>query len=416
MKIIADFHVHTKYARATSKNLDLHEIARWSKIKGVQLVAAGDFTHPMQWATIKKELEPDGSGLFDLKQDKTGAKFILSTEVACIYKHREATRRLHHLILSPSLAAAEAIIKELQARGCNLSADGRPILGLSSKDLLQLLLEIDEDNVLIPAHVWTPWFAIFGSKSGYDSVEECFEDLAPHIFALETGLSSDPAMNWTLSGLDKYALISNSDAHSGPNIGREANIFELPELSYQAVMEAIKSKDPKRFLSTIEFFPEEGMYHYDGHRLCNVSYAPSQTKKLKDICPVCHRPLTIGVMNRVDNLRDRDFGYQPTAAVPFKKIVPLPLIISDYLDVGRASKKVEELFFNIIKLGGDEFSILLELELEQLKKIMPEDLAQGIIDVRQGRLDIKPGYDGVYGTVKIFKKGPKIAKKQSALF
>ncbi len=416
MKIIADLHVHTKYARATSKNLDLFELARWAKIKGLDVVACGDFTHPRQFADLQNNLVADGSGLYDLKGQSHGVKFILSTEVACIYKHGGRARRLHHLVIFPSLEAVEKFNQTLTDQGFNIKSDGRPILGMSSKELLQIILETDKRGVLIPAHVWTPWFAIFGSKSGYDSVDECFEDLSEHIFALETGLSSDPEMNWSLSQLDKYSLVSNSDAHSGPNLGREANVFELESLSYDNIFTAIKAKDPKSFLYTIEFFPEEGMYHADGHRACSASFMPSQTKKMKNICPVCKKELTIGVLHRVDNLRDRDFGTQLTGHIPSKKIVPLKHILADYYSVNDKSKRVQEQYFSLIKNFGNEFSILLDWDLNRLKEGMSEDLAQGIIDVRNGKVIIKPGYDGVYGTVKIFKNGLKNAKKQTKLF
>lgn len=416
MKIIADLHVHTKYARATSKNLDLFELARWAKIKGLDVVACGDFTHPRQFADLKENLVANGNGIYDLKKDGQGVKFILSTEVACIYKHGGRARRLHHLVIFPSLEAVEKFNQTLTDQGYNIKSDGRPILGMSSKELLQLILQTDKRGVLIPAHVWTPWFAIFGSKSGYDSVEECFEDLSEHIFALETGLSSDPEMNWSLSQLDKYALVSNSDAHSGPNLGREANVFELESLSYDNIFAAIRAKDPKLFLYTIEFFPEEGMYHIDGHRACNVSFLPSQTKKLKNICPTCKKELTIGVLHRVDNLKDRDFGAPVTGRIPFKKIVPLTHILSDYYTVNDKSKRVQEQYFSLIKKFGNEFKILFDVDFKELAKGMDEDLARGIITVREGKVSIEPGYDGVYGKVKIFKKSLKNVKNQTKLF
>lgn len=416
MKLIADFHLHSKYARATSKDLDIRALAKWSKIKGVNVVACGDFTHPKQFKDIQDNLMADGTGLYDLKDDASGVKFLMGTEVACIYRHKDATRRVHHCIFAPSIEVVAKFNQALTDRGCKLAADGRPILGMSSKELLQIMLDTDPRMVMIPAHVWTPWFALFGSKSGYDSVEDCFEDLSSHIFALETGLSSDPEMNWALSGLDTYSLISNSDAHSGPKIGREANVFELSEVSYDSLMAAIKNKNPEEFLYTIEFFPEEGMYHVDGHRLCGVSLDPSETRKLKNICPVCKKELTIGVLHRVDNLRDREFGVRPAGIIPFKKIIPLPEIIADYFDQGVQSKKVQDLFHNIILKFGNEFSILLDASLEELKLVMPEALAQGIIRVREQEVHIVPGYDGVYGKVELFTAAEKTASKQSKLF
>ena len=401
MRQIIDFHIHSKYSRATSKSLDLREIAKWSQIKGVDIVSCGDFTHPRWLAEIKNNLVEDGSGFLKLK-DNSQTKFILGAEVACIYRHRDATRRLHHVLLAPSIVAVEKFNKLITDRGGKLASDGRPILGMSSKELLQILLEADERCALIPAHVWTPWFAIFGSKSGYDSVNDCFEDLTPHIFALETGLSSDPAMNWTWSHLDDYVLVSNSDAHSGPKIGREANVFDLHDDTYDELLQAMKEKDPKKFLFTIEFFPEEGKYHYDGHRLCSVSFEPKETKRLKGICPICHKPLTVGVLNRVDNLRDRQWGETHPRAIPFKKIVPLPEIIADFLTVAESSKKVAELYDESIRKGGNEFAILLDRDEAALAKIMEPAIAHAIIKIRSGVIDVQPGYDGNFGKVSVF--------------
>jgi len=416
MQIIADLHVHSKYARATSKNLGLEELARWAKIKGVNLVATGDFTYPKYFSEIETKLEPDGQGFFSLRDDPTGVKFILSTEVACIYKHHDTTRRLHLVLISPDTESVKQLIELLTKRGFNLKSDGRPILGIGAKELLAIWLGINPRNVMIPAHIWTPWFALFGSKSGYDRIEDCFGDLSPEIFALETGLSSDPEMNWSLSALDRYALVSNSDAHSGPNIGREANVFDLPEITYDALMVALKQKDPKSFLYTIEFFPEEGMYHYDGHRSCQVSFSPAETKKKKNICPVCKKQLTVGVLHRVDNLRDREFGSRSKNAIPFKKIIPLPQIIADYYSCGKQSKKVQLLYQRCIDLLGNEFYILLEASLDRLLQDLPPLLAEGIIRVREQKVELTAGYDGVYGTVKIFKKSEKNLAKQAKLF
>jgi PHP family Zn ribbon phosphoesterase len=282
MRQIVDFHIHSKYSRATSKYLDLAEIAKWSEIKGLDIVSSGDFTHPKWLSEIKSQLTEDGSGLLSHAQYPK-MKFILGSEVACIYRHRDQTRRLHHVLLAPSIESVEKLNAALTTRGCKLASDGRPILGMSSKELLQIMLDVDSRMVMIPAHIWTPWFALFGSKSGYDALEHCFEDLSEHIFALETGLSSDPFMNRALSKLDRYALVSNSDAHSGPKLGREANVFDLQEQRYDAIIDILKTRDVKRFLYTIEFFPEEGMYHYDGHRSCKVSFAPEETKRHKGL-------------------------------------------------------------------------------------------------------------------------------------
>ncbi len=415
MRTIVDFHIHSRYSRATSKDLDLQEIAKWAKIKGIDVVSCADFTHPRWFHELEQKLVQEDSGLLTMPGEDH-LKFIVATEVACIYNHRGAVRRLHHLILAPSLAVAKRINAMLERRGCKLAADGRPILGLSSKELLQIVLEADPRCALIPAHAWTPWFAIFGSKSGYDSVDECFEELTPHIFALETGLSSDPEMNWSLSKLDRYALVSNSDAHSGPKLGREANVFDMKEVTYDALIESIQVKDPKRFLYTIEFFPEEGMYHYDGHRLCGVRLEPSQTKREKGICSVCKRPLTVGVLNRVDTLRDRSFGERPSGAIPFKKIVPLPEIIGDYFQTAESSKKVMEFYFDIIRKAGNEFRVLLDLDHKDLVQIMPEALADGVLRVREGKVSIMPGYDGKYGIVNLFSEADRKVKQQASLW
>lgn len=414
MRTIVDFHIHSKYARATSKHLDLLEIARWSRRKGINIVSTGDFTHPRWFDEITSSLVEDGSGLLSLPGEQ-GVKFILGTEVACIYRHRDATRRLHHVVLAPDIDAVKKINAALTARGCKLASDGRPVLGLSSKELLQILLEADPRSLLIPAHIWTPWFALFGSKSGYDRIEDCFEDLTPHIVALETGLSSDPEMNWAWSALDRYVLVSNSDAHSGPNLGREANVFDLRQGTYGEIRDILAQKDKTRFLFTIEFFPEEGMYHFDGHRLCAVRFDPEQTKRAKAICPVCKKQLTIGVLHRVDKLRDRDFGTRPENAIPFKKIVPLPEIIAEYLQTGDQSKKVLAVYMDALMRGGNEFHLLLDATLDELHTVFPEDLAEGIIRMRAGTAELDPGFDGNYGTVSLFSALKRGSQRQPSL-
>src|SRR3989344_2899303 len=289
MKFIGDFHIHSKYARATSQDMNLENLDIWATKKGIQVISAGDFTHPAWFQELRAKLEPSASGLFKLKNNSAGTFFILTTEISCIYSKNGKVRKVHLLVFAPSLEAVKKINDRLAVRG-NLAADGRPIIGIDAKDVLKIALDASPECMVVPAHAWTPWFAVFGSKSGFDSLEECFDDYTKHIYAVETGLSSDPAMNWRFSGLDKVALISNSDAHSAQKIGREANIFDT-EVSYQGIADAIKTKDPKKFLFTVEFFPEEGKYHYDGHRLCQVSLTPAQSKKNNNLCPKCKKPL-----------------------------------------------------------------------------------------------------------------------------
>lgn len=416
MRKIIDLHLHSKYSRATSKFFDLVEIAKWSKIKGVDIVACPDFTHPKWFQEIKNNLQETekDSGLFYLKNDQSGVKFLLATEVACIYRQNDKTRRVHLSILMPSLESVEKFNQALVSRGAKLTSDGRPILGMSAKQVLEIMLEVDEQAMMIPAHVWTPWFALFGSKSGFDSLEECFEDLSPYIKSLETGLSSDPLMNWHWQALDKYTLVSNSDAHSGPNIGREANVVDLKTETYQEIVEIIKNKDRNKFLYTIEFFPENGMYHWDGHRDCKFSCNPEQSKKYQNICPKCHKTLTLGVEYQVKKLANRKTAtaeWGPAKGgkeitqnnhIPYKSIVPLPEIIADYLQVNKTSKKVESLFFEIISKSKNEFEVLLDLDLQALNKIMPANLAKGIIKVRSGEIKLIPGFDGQYGKTEIF--------------
>ncbi len=407
MKTIIDLHIHSKYSRATSKNFDLKEIVKWSEIKGVDITSCADFTHPAWFKELKNNLvEDSNSGLYKLKDSKTNVRFIISTEVACIYRQGGKTRRIHLCLLAPSLEVAEKINKSLENRGAKLAADGRPILGMSAKDVLNILLEVDERCMMIPAHAWTPWFAVFGSKSGFSSLKECFEDLTPHIKAVETGLSSDPSMNWLLSELDNITLISNSDAHSGPNIGREANVFDLKEKSYDHIVDIISKKDKKRFLYTIEFYPEEGMYYYDGHRSCNFSCSPlERIEKYKNICPKCKKKLTVGVLSQVHELADlKEKDVNMKKHIGYKSIIPLPNIIADYYGFGRGSKKVNNLYMDIIQKGGNEFNVLLELKKEELNKIMPEILVKAILDMRDNNAKLIPGFDGQYGSISLFSE------------
>jgi len=408
MLYIADLHIHSKYSRATSKSTDLEHLTQWAEIKGIQILGTGDFTHPLWFKEISTKLQPATDGLYKLKSAKSPMRFILSTELSCIYTKNDKCRRIHLVVLAPDIATVEKINKTLGAK-YNLKSDGRPILGLDAKELLKILLDISPDIVMVPAHCWTPWFSIFGSKSGFNSVEECFEELAPNIFALETGLSSDPLMNWQWSYLDKYTLISNSDAHSPGKLGREANVFEFSkEPAYTDLMRAIKTR--KNFLYTIEFFPEEGKYHIDGHRACNFQCEPAQTKKLKGICPVCHRPLTVGVLSRVAELADRAKPQRPKGAPDQKSIIPLKEIIAEIEGVMPTSKRVDAKYHDLIKKGKNEFNILLNLSAEEIKSISEPKLAEAIMKMRQGNVIKNPGYDGVFGQIKVFSDTPDIKR------
>jgi uncharacterized protein (TIGR00375 family) len=398
VKFIADLHIHSKYSRATSKAMDLPNLAKWAKIKGIDLLGTGDFTHPDWLKHLKAHLKPvKDAGLFTYD----GIHFMLSAEISSIYSKNGKCYRIHNLIFAPDFETVDKLNDQLSKIG-NLRSDGRPILGLDAAKLARIVFKIDPDCMIVPAHVWTPWFSLFGSKSGFDLLEDCFEEQAENIFALETGLSSDPAMNWRISQLDKYTLISNSDCHSPQKIGREANVFDC-DMTYYQIRDVLKTKDNKRFLYTIEFFPEEGKYHFDGHRNCNVSFSPSETKKNKGICPECDRPLTVGVCNRVDVLADRPEGYVPENAIPFKNLIPLDEIIAEALDVGKTSKRVIKAYDEAIKKLGTEFDILMHKSDKELIDNLPEKIAQGILKVRKNECIIKPGYDGEYGVIKIFE-------------
>ena len=415
MKFIADFHLHSKYSRATSPQMDLENLDKWAKTKGIKILSTGDFTHPEWFKSLKEKLEPAEPGLFKLKNADSETRFILTTEISCVYSKKGRVRKIHIIIFSPSFEIVEKINTHLGWIG-NLKADGRPILGLDAKELVKIVLGISENCLVVPSHMWTPWFSIFGSRSGFDSIEECFDDYAKYIFAGETGLSSDPAMNWRLSALDKITLISNSDSHSLAHIGREANVFDT-EISYPAIIKAIKEKNPQKFLYTIEFFPQEGKYHYDGHRMCGISLSPAESKKYNNICPNCGRPLTIGVLNRVDSLADRPEGFKLENTIPFKNLVPLAEIIADALGVMVGAKRVDEEYKNLIEKFGNEFKILLDVPRQDLESTALPEIIEGIIRVREGRINIEPGYDGVYGKIRIFSKGEqRNLSRQGTLF
>ena len=421
MPFIADLHIHSKYSRATSRNLDLENLYHHALLKGIGLLGTGDFTHPSWMAEIEEKLIPTGGGLFTLKPDlaKTAAgglpeafetelHYMLSAEISCIYKKDGATRKNHNLVFFPSIESAKAFNKKLDAIG-NITSDGRPILGLDARDLLEIVLDTDEKGVLIPAHIWTPWFSMLGSKSGFNSVSECFGDLTPHIFAGETGLSSDPLMNRRVSMLDGLTLISNSDAHSPSKLGREANLFDT-ELSYEAIFHALKAPQNPGFLGTLEFFPEEGKYHMDGHRKCGVSLEPAESVKLNGLCPVCGKPLTLGVLHRVLELADRT---EETAEMispnkpGFESMIPLEEILSEILSVGPKSKKVQTRLSALITKLGPELSILRDLSEEELNASGVPLLGDAIMRVRRGEVVLEGGYDGEYGVVKVFSQDDK---------
>lgn len=397
-KIIADLHVHSGYSRATSKDMNANLMAIWAKKKGINLLATGDFTHPEYLKALKKDLKPLGNGLYTTVKEPS-VNFMLTAEISSIYKQGGKVRKIHNLVFAPSIEVVEKINSVLDKRG-NIRSDGRPILGISAKELLKIMLDISDDCLFVPAHAWTPWFSIFGSKSGFDSIEECFEEYSKYIYAIETGLSSDPEMNWRLSALDNITLLSNSDAHSPAKLGREANVLDC-EMNYHDVIDTIKKKDRKRFLYTVEFFPEEGKYHYDGHRLCGISFSPAETKKHKGICPVCNKPLVIGVTNRVDELADRDEGFIPENAIPSKYLVPLVEIIAGAYAQGVNTKKVKLEYERLVSIHT-EFDILLELGEDEIADIADEKIAEGIKRVRSGNIKVVPGFDGEYGKVSIF--------------
>ncbi|MDO8505898.1 MAG: endonuclease Q family protein [bacterium] len=496
MKFIADLHTHSKYARACSPALTLENMDGWARVKGVDILSTGDFTHPKWFEEIKRKLVPSGrDGLYVLKDVaatfracpepvegspdgslKAAATlrgmtspppislpakptlFMLGTELACIYSSppqwdkqgKNKVRRVHLCIYAPSIEVAGKINAALTARGCKLGSDGRAIIGMSSKELLRIILEIDPRCVMIPAHIWTPWFAVFGSNSGFDSLEECFEELTPHIFAIETGLSSNPPMNWRVKELDNVALVSFADAHSLPNLGREATVFEGEEsaLSYNAIMEAIRNASPNalfaqaviperhrgsttnskivdsrfrgndkivglRMSGTIEFIPDEGKYHYDGHRACKVCLHPSKTKKLGGVCPKCKKPMTIGVLSRIETLANQPEGRTPKHRPQFWSLVELDKIIAEAEGVkGRAAKKVEKIYWELIAKAGTEMNLLLNLSLKEIADMSSPRLAEAIKRVREGKVKIDPpGYDGEYGVVQIFSEKEKAAHK-----
>jgi uncharacterized protein (TIGR00375 family) len=398
MRVFSDLHIHSKYARATSKEMDLEHLSKFGKLKGLNLIGTGDFTHPKWLKELKEKLKPiENTGLFSFD----GMNFMLTTEISTVYNQDNKTRKIHHLVHVPSFEIVNQINDELTKLGAKLDIDGRLLLNeRTSAELVEILVKIYRDTLIIPAHIWTPWYSLFGSKSGFDRIEDCYQDQTKNIFALETGLSSDPEMNWRLSSLDKFVLMSNSDCHSpwSWRLGRECNVFELKELTYWEILDAIKKKDKKRFLFTVEVSPAYGKYHWTGHRNCKVSLSPKQSLKVNNVCPVCHRKLTVGVEERVEELADREEGFVPKDATPFKTLLPLYEIISFVTGTNQLySQPVIKEQDKLINKFGTEFNVLLNVPKEELLKVTSEKIADAIIKVREGKVRYIAGYDGVYG-------------------
>lgn len=414
MKYVADLHIHSKFSRATSRDMTLDHLAYWAKLKGISLVGTGDFTHPEWLFLCKEKLVPDGNGFFRLDKiipteneylnsftvEPDDMAFILTAEISFIYSKKGKVRKIHILVLAPDFETVDKINAKLSAIG-NLRSDGRPILGMDARDFVKMVASHAPKAILIPAHIWTPWFSLFGSNSGFDLIEECFEETTPLIFALETGLSSDPAMNWRLSQLDKYTLVSNSDAHSPSKIGREANVFDT-DFSFDGLKSALKGKDPEKFLYTVEFFPEEGKYHYDGHRKCKVVLSPKETIQNNYLCPTCGRKLTIGVMHRVEELADRDHEAPFPQRIPYRNLIPLNEVIGQAVEKSADCKSVRDLYFRFIHEFGNEHTILTETVIEDLQRLAPERVASGIDRMRRGKVNIIPGHDGEFGRISLF--------------
>jgi len=409
MNYIADLHIHSPYSRATSKDCSLAGLCAWARIKGIQVIGSGDFTHPGWFQRLQEELGPAEAGFYCLSSEdfptaRTKAiapvRFMLSAEISCIYKRHGAVRKVHNLVYVPDFASAKRVNSRLAKIG-NILSDGRPILGLDSRDLLEIVLEEAPEGFLVPAHIWTPWFSLFGSKSGFNRIEECYGDLTHHVFALETGLSSDPDMNRLISGLDRFALISNSDCHSPSRLGREANLFATG-FDYFSLREALRANSRDVFRGTIEFFPEEGKYHLDGHRTCGVRFDPEETRLAENLCPVCKKPLTVGVLHRVMELADRQEPLISATAPVFHHLIPLPEVLGEILSVGPDSKAVKKAYGLAIDHFGSEFGVLLQAPAVEIRDFSPL-LAEAIWRMREGQVIRQGGYDGEFGTIRLFK-------------
>ena len=406
--MIGDLHIHSRFSMATSREGTPENLDFWARKKGISLIGTGDFTHPVWREELKERLVIEGNGLYRLRDEYVkeesrkfpgkGTHFVVSGEISSIYKKNGKTRKVHNVILLPSLEAADTMAQRLEKIG-NIHSDGRPILGLDSHDLLEMMLDVCPDGILIPAHIWTPHFSVLGAKSGFDSVEECFEELTPYVHALETGLSSDPAMNWRISKLDRYQLVSNSDAHSPSKLGREANLLDI-DCSYEGLYQAIQTGEGLE--GTVEFFPEEGKYHFDGHRKCGVSLSPVEAERLGGICPVCGKKLTMGVDHRVEQLADREEGFVKKDGKKYESLVPLPEVVAACMGYSTASKKVQGCFEQMMQTLGTEFDILRNVPAEDIKSCAGERIAEGIENVRTGNVKRIPGYDGEYGKIQLF--------------
>ncbi len=406
MKMIADLHIHSKYSMATSKDGNPENLDLWARKKGISLIGTGDFTHPAWRGELLEKLIPAEDGLYRLKEEYVALeakkypgeapRFVITGEISSVYKKYGKSRRVHNVIILPGLEAADQLSSRLEKIG-NIHSDGRPILGLDSHDLLELMLDTCPEGMLVPAHIWTPHYSVFGAFTRFQSMEECFGDLTSYVHAVETGLSSDPAMNWQLSSLDAYQLISNSDAHSPGKLGREANLLDI-DRSYEGLYQAIQKG--QGLDGTLEFFPEEGKYHYDGHRKCGICLSPEETEQYHGLCPVCGKKLTIGVEHRIQELADRKKGFVPKNARHFEKLVPLPEVISQVMGFSPTSKRVQAKYQELLKSLGSEFDILRQVPLEDLKKTGGELLSESIGCIRRGNVICHPGYDGAYGTIE----------------
>jgi len=401
---IADFHIHSKYSRATSSDMEIEKLSEWAKIKGINLLGTGDITHPEWLKILKNTLKSGLKGLFEYN----GVDFILSGEVSLVYSKYGKTRKIHILLCFPDFEKVDKFNKKISLYG-SLESDGRPILSIDAENFMELVLSISEEIMIIPAHIWTPWFSLYGSNSGFDSIYECFGKYTEKITALETGLSSDPKMNWMVKEIDRFSLVSNSDSHSPSRIGREANCFKK-RMDYFEIKEVLEKKDNEKFLFTIEFYPEEGKYHYDGHRKCNVCFHPEETKRNGYLCPVCEKPLTIGVLHRVIKLSQRKEGEKPEKFIPYKNLVPLDEIISEATGFSRETKEVKNEYMRMVLYFGNEMEILLNVPIEEIEKRFNFKVAKGIKNVREDKVKKIAGYDGVYG--KIYVLGEEVEEKE----